>query len=77
MLLFDFECPNCGLVFEELVHKDNLVEPCPECNAEASRMVSAPRIKLDGCSGDFPGAALKWEKIRRHNHTKSKEDDWK
>jgi hypothetical protein len=24
MLLFDFECPDCGNVFEELVHKEKM-----------------------------------------------------
>ncbi len=76
MLLFDFECPNCANVFEELVSTDKLTTPCPECASEASRMISAPTITLDGCSGHFPGAALKWEKIRRSHHTKgSKSED--
>jgi putative FmdB family regulatory protein len=77
MILFDFECPNCGNIFEELVHKDKLTETCPECSSEASRMISAPRVKLDGCSGDFPGEYLRWERIQREKVKKSKEDDWK
>jgi hypothetical protein len=31
------------------------------------RQVAAPRAQLDGASGDFPGAAMAWEK-RRESH---------
>jgi putative FmdB family regulatory protein len=78
MILFDFLCNSCANEFEELVDKDKLVCECPECGSEATRQISAPRVKLDGCSGHFPGEALKWERIRREHHTKgSKSDeDW-
>lgn len=76
MLLFDFECPECGNIFEELVGKEKLTCECPECGSfHAARMISAPRIMLDGCSGDFPTAYSHWEKIRRGRYSKESESE--
>ena len=37
---------------------------CPVCGEVSNLVFRAPRVSLDGCSGDFPGAAIKWEKQR-------------
>ncbi len=43
MPLFDFECKDCGKIFEELVFDDNEFPPCQECGgSETMRRVSAP-----------------------------------
>lgn len=79
MILFDFMCVKCDAEFEELVSSDKLTAPCPECGSEGTRLISAPRARLDGCSGHFPGEALKWERMRRDHHTKGSkgDEDWK
>jgi hypothetical protein len=42
---------------------------CPECGLLASRQISTPQVKLEGISGDFPGAYRKWEAVRREKMT--------
>ena len=55
--LFDFQCP-AGHIFEELVGSERTLR-C-ECGLEAQRIMSPIRCQLEGYSGDFPGAAMKW-----------------
>jgi hypothetical protein len=38
---------------------------CPECGLLSTRQLSTPSVKLEGCTGDFPGAHRKWELVRR------------
>lgn len=46
-----------------------------DCGAIATRQMSMPTVKLDGISGDFPGAHMKWAKIREDNaRIKAKRD---
>lgn len=61
--LFDYNCSACSITFEELADLNQPV-PCPKCNSVASRMISAPTIKLEGWTGSFPGAADAW--ARKH-----------
>lgn len=62
--LFDFQCRDCKEVFEELTEYKQ-TSTCPLCNSEADKLISTPRISLEGYSGSFPGAALAWEKKHR------------
>jgi len=59
--LFDFKCPD-GHITEELVELEATVR-C-DCGLDAQRILSPIRCQLEGHSGDFPGAAMKW--IREH-----------
>jgi predicted nucleic acid-binding Zn ribbon protein len=63
---FDFQCAK-GHVTEHLVESDVTSLECPHCGNEAMRLISAPRISLDGCSGDFPTASDAWVR-RRESH---------
>ena len=63
--IFEFVCVGDEAhLFEKLTDSDNRSVVCPHCGELSNRIVSTPRIYLDGCSGDFPGAAIKWEKQR-------------
>lgn len=62
MILFDFRCTECDRVDEHLVRRDTKVVACNECGSPATKLIPAPRCKLEGISGDFPGAAIKWAK---------------
>jgi putative FmdB family regulatory protein len=44
LLLFDFSCTKCGLVFEELAKPANYWSKCPDCEANARREISPVRI---------------------------------
>ncbi len=59
--VFDFICPNAH-TSEHFVSNNIDTTVCPVCGLKAQRAVSAPNVKLEGWSGSFPGAAMKWEK---------------
>jgi putative FmdB family regulatory protein len=63
---YDFQCPK-GHVTEHLVESSETSVKCPHCGNDTMRLISAPRISLDGCSGDFPTASDAWVN-RRNSH---------
>ena len=69
--LFEFQCRDCKESFEEYTEYKQ-VSQCPMCGAEADKLISTPRIALEGISGSFPGAALAWEK--KHKQSAKKRD---
>ena len=60
--VYDFRCP-LGHITEHFVDAEIQEVQC-HCECMAERLVSMPRFKLDGCSGDFPTAADAWERKR-------------
>lgn len=62
MLLFDFQCED-GHVKERLVSSSTHETVC-ECGKPARRTISPVRSKIDPISGHFPGATMKWERMR-------------
>ena len=47
MILFDFKCPECNHMFEELVKSGTAEAPCPKCEATAQKaLVNPPRIDM-------------------------------
>ncbi len=58
---YDFICLKSHKT-EKFVSTNVEETTCPECGTLAHRAVSAPSVKLEGWSGSFPGAAMKWEK---------------
>ena len=69
--LYDWRCTRCKLKFEKLDKPDVFETPCPDCQAPAKRLISAPTISLSGTDPDFPGEYEKWERKRAK---KAKED---
>jgi hypothetical protein len=63
--VFDFRCP-LGHVTEHFVDAEIEEVQC-HCECVAVRQIAAPRAKLEGITGAFPGAAMAWEK-RRESH---------
>lgn len=61
--VFNFECKN-NHITECFVDSDVQQTTCSVCGELASRVMSAPRFKLDGVSGDYPTATQQWE--RKH-----------
>jgi predicted nucleic acid-binding Zn ribbon protein len=70
-IMLDFRCPN-GHVGEDFVDSAAQTVVCPRCGATATRLIAAPRIALDGISGDFPSASDAWEKRRESHMRKEK-----
>ena len=65
---FDYACP-AGHVTEHFTSSMEEEIKCPECGLLASRQLSTPQVKLEGITGDFPGAYRKWEAVRREKMT--------
>lgn len=61
MRVFDFECRNEHRA-EHFVPTGQTEVKCDVCGEVARKCVSAPSFKLEGWSGSFPGAAMKWER---------------
>ena len=40
MPLYDYQCPDCGQVFESVAGLDDELLPCPICAAPAKRLIS-------------------------------------
>lgn len=61
---FDFKCEQEHIT-EHFVESNIRTMVCPVCgDSESQRMISTPRVSLDGISGDFPGASDKWVQLR-------------
>lgn len=71
--LFEFLCSHCNNHFEELTEYTQHIT-CPSCGKQADKIISTPRVHLEGWSGSFPGAAMAWEKKHR-SRSQSKETD--
>jgi hypothetical protein len=61
--MFEFLCANSHRI-EALVDPETHKLLCSHCGQEATRVISAPTMKLDGCSGSFPTAYDSWERKR-------------
>jgi predicted nucleic acid-binding Zn ribbon protein len=58
-VIYDARCTSCGNVDEVFGKKGDAVR-CTVCSSESQALISPVRCSLDGTSGDFPGAAIKW-----------------
>ena len=64
---------SCGRHITDMYSAENVLQiSCHVCGQPSDRIISAPMIKLDAVSGDFPGATLKWE--NRHRKVTNTED---
>lgn len=61
--IFEFVCPN-NHRNEALVSSLSMWIKCPECDLNASRVISAVRSQLEGITGAFPTAYDAW--ARKH-----------
>jgi hypothetical protein len=57
--IYEFRCFE-GHVTERYADERLLAIKCDTCSKEANRILSAPRIKLEGITGAFPSAADRW-----------------
>ena len=61
--MFEFRCVK-EHISEKFVGSEVMVVECPHCHNDASRIISSPRIRLEGITGAFPTAYDAWE--RKH-----------
>lgn len=69
IIVLDFVCTN-GHRTERFVRPETVAVVCPVCSDLADRVISAPRAKLEGITGSFPGAADAWERNRSQHMAK-------
>lgn len=60
---YEFQCAN-DHVSEHYIDEGLRTASCKECGENAIRIISTPRISLEGITGAFPGAADKWVRNR-------------
>ena len=61
--IYEFVCGNDHIT-EAYIDSETRTTNCKVCDQSAIRIVSKPRVKLEGVTGDFPGAAMQWERKR-------------
>jgi hypothetical protein len=61
--IFEFRCGE-GHTTEKYIDEEVTTIECPACQGMATRIISKPRIALEGVTGDFPTAADAW--ARKH-----------
>jgi hypothetical protein len=67
--VFDFTCLN-GHTQERFTSVETETISCNVCGSDAFRQVGAPQVRLEGVTGSFPGAAMKWDKKHREQLAK-------
>lgn len=60
---FEFRCET-GHISEKLVYPETQEILCTTCDEPSQRIISTPRIALEGVTGAFPTAADAW--ARKH-----------
>ena len=70
LILYDFECEDCGNIFEELADRSS-PEPvkCLQCGqSKTRRLISTPRLDPRmGVDPAFASMADKWDRKRRQH----------
>ena len=61
--IYEFICGDDHLT-EAYIDSELRTTNCSVCGQPAIRIVSKPMVKLEGVTGDFPGAAMQWERKR-------------
>ena len=61
--IYDVRCTDlsCNEITEVFGRAEDVFR-CGACSAPANTIVSPVKCKLEGVSGDFPGAAFKWKR---------------
>jgi predicted nucleic acid-binding Zn ribbon protein len=63
-VIYDVKCTSCGNIDEVYGRKGDTVR-CSVCSSDSRSIISPVACVLDGSTGDFPGAAMKWNKAHR------------
>jgi putative FmdB family regulatory protein len=69
--IYEFECEECGAVFEELVAAGTVAAACPECGSERSRRL----ISAVSPPGRTPrGARVRSDESQRREKVAARQD---
>ena len=49
MPIYEYQCQECGAVFEEMLREFDVLEyPCPKCKGTGKRLISRPTLQFKG-----------------------------
>lgn len=65
-VILDTRCVSCNNIDEQFGRRDEAFR-CSICQSESKPIISPVKCKLEGVTGDFPGAAMKWEREHIRN----------
>ncbi len=71
--IYEFVC-NCGQRIDKLTDYETASVQC-ECGGTASRTISAPKFNLEGWSGQFPTAAMQFDRKHREKLAAERKQD--
>jgi hypothetical protein len=71
--MFEFVCVK-GHTVDRFVDTEVRTVECPHCHNDASRIISSPRIALEGITGAFPDAAARWARLHTEAARKHSQD---
>lgn len=63
-VLYDARCTSCDNVDEVFGKKGDAVR-CSVCSSPSRAIISPVQCQLEGVTGSFPGAAIRWERNHR------------
>lgn len=73
LIMYEWRCLSCETKFDHLAKQEVRKTECPECGAEAKRLISTPRFDLGGGKDpDFPTAYDAWEKQNKEKTAQDK-----
>ena len=66
LLMFDFECRGCGVIFEDLIPSTENTAKCPECGDLGNRLIASPRLDWRmGADPEFATMGDKWARMQK------------
>jgi putative FmdB family regulatory protein len=73
-MVFEFQCSSCNHIFDDLVQSTVHACPCPKCQKQSKRILSAPRfdIRMGVDPTGNPTMGRKW--ARQHEQTRKIEE---
>ena len=72
-LIFDFRCATCDTVEEAFVTPATTEIQCNKCGKSAKKILSPVTSKIDGTDPSFPGAYMKWGRMRNKRNKKRRD----
>lgn len=79
IMIYEYECKSCGLLFEKYgIKLSNCDKPCecPHCKGEGERRISMPHFayqKMGLDAESFPTAGDKWARIHEKEGKRSED----
>lgn len=70
LMIFDFQCEDCGYVEERFIRNDERIVECTKCHGHSNRLIPTPHFDYLHMGVDptgNPTAGEKWAKMHEKN----------